>query len=262
MEITGTPGEIYEQHIVPAITARWTPELVELMSLRFGERALDVACGTGVVTRELPYRVGKTGRVVGLDINPGMLAMAFAIAPNLPVEWMEGNACSMPLPNASFDVVVAQQGLQFLPDKPAALAEMRRVLVSGGRLILSVWRSTQHNPAFRALEEALARRIGPAKAALPPYSLGDAPLIRSMLTTAGFKDIHIEAVVKLSRWHTAEHFVRSLVAGAPTMLGELAGQGPAVLDGLVAEITEATSGFVDDRGWTSPQTSHLITAIA
>jgi len=74
MEITGTPGEIYEQHIVPAVTARWTPELVELMNLPFGERALDVACGTGVVTRELPYRVGKTGRVVGLDINPGMLA--------------------------------------------------------------------------------------------------------------------------------------------------------------------------------------------
>ena len=107
MEITGTPGEIYEQHIVPAVTARWTPELVELMNLRFGERALDVACGTGVVARELPYRVGKTGRVVGLDINPGMLATARAIAPNLPVEWMEGNAVSMPLPDASFDVVVA-----------------------------------------------------------------------------------------------------------------------------------------------------------
>ena len=261
MDIAGTPGEIYEQHIVPAITAHWTPDFVELMSLRFGARVLDVACGTGVVTRELPYRVGKTGRVVGLDINPGMLATARAIAPNLPVEWMDGNAISMPLPDASFDVVVAQQGLQFLPDKPAGLAEMRRVLVPGGRLVLSVWRSTQHNPAFRALEEALARRIGPAKAALPPYSLGDAQLIRSMLTTAGFKDLRIQAIVKLSRWHSAEHFVRSMVAGAPTMLGELAGQGPAALDDLVAEIAQATSDFVDDRGWVSPQTSHLITAI-
>jgi SAM-dependent methyltransferase len=262
MEITGTPGEIYEQHLVPAVMARWTPEFVELMSLRFGDRALDVACGTGVVTRELPYRVGKTGRVVGLDINPGMLAMARAIAPNLPIEWMEGNAVSMPFPDASFDVVAAQQGLQFLPDKPAALSEMRRVLVPGGRLVLSVWRSTRHNSAFRALEEALARRIGPARAALPPYSLGDAQLIRSILTTAGFKEIHIEAVVKFSRWHTAEHFVRSMVAGAPSMLGELAGQGPAVLDALIAEVAEATSDFVDDRGWAAPQTSHLITAIA
>jgi ubiquinone/menaquinone biosynthesis C-methylase UbiE len=150
MEITGTPGEIYEEHIVPAVTARWTPEFVELMSLRFGERALDVACGTGVVTRELPHRVGKTGRVVGLDISPGMLATARAIAPNLPVEWIEGNASKMPLPDGSFDVVVAQQGLQFLPDKPAALAEMRRVLTPGGRLLLSVWRSTQHPGLPRA----------------------------------------------------------------------------------------------------------------
>ena len=74
MEITGAPGEIYEQHMVPAIVARWTPQLVETMNLRAGERVLDVACGTGVVTRELPARVGQAGRVVGLDVNPGMLA--------------------------------------------------------------------------------------------------------------------------------------------------------------------------------------------
>ena len=64
-------------------------------------------------------------------------------------------------------------------------------------------------------------------------------ITRRELTKAGFKDIHIQAVVKLSRWHTAEHFVRSMVAGAPTMLGDLAGQGPAVLDSMVAEIAEA-----------------------
>jgi SAM-dependent methyltransferase len=260
MEIAGTPGEIYEQHIVPAVTARWTPEFVDLMNLRFGERVLDVACGTGVVTRELPYRVGKSGRAVGLDINPGMLAVARTIAPTIPVEWVEGNAASMQLPNASFDVVVAQQGLQFLPDKPAGMAEMRRVLVPGGRLVLSVWRSTNHNPAFRALEDALAKRVGPAKAALPPYSLGDAETIRTLLIGAGFKAIQIRAVVKLSRWASAEHFVRSLVAGAPSMLGEAGSQGPAALDAMVAEVAEATKDFIDDQGWASPQTSHLITA--
>jgi len=76
LEISGTPGEIYEQHMVPATFARWAPELVEAADVRLGERVLDVACGTGAVTRILVDRVGQTGRVVGLDFNAGMLAAA------------------------------------------------------------------------------------------------------------------------------------------------------------------------------------------
>src|SRR5688572_28028191 len=69
LQITGTPAEIYEQHMVPAIFVRWAPDLVEAAGVRPGDRALDVACGTGVVTRLLAERVGPTGTVVGLDIN-------------------------------------------------------------------------------------------------------------------------------------------------------------------------------------------------
>ncbi len=159
LDIVGTPGEIYEHHAVPAIFARWAPELVELAGVQPGERVLDVACGTGVVTRLLADRVGSTGRVVGLDLNAGMLAAARAAAVNPTIEWLEGNVMSMSLPDATFDAVVCQQGFQFFPDKPLALREMRRVLVSGGRLALSVWRSVEQVPGFRVLQEALARRI-------------------------------------------------------------------------------------------------------
>jgi SAM-dependent methyltransferase len=120
MDVTGTPGELYEQHMIPAIFARWAPDLVEAVGLRPGERVLDVACGTGIVTRLLPDRVGPTGRVVGLDINPGMLAAARTAAPQALIEWLEGNVLGMPLPDAAFDAVVCQQGFQFFPDKLAA----------------------------------------------------------------------------------------------------------------------------------------------
>jgi SAM-dependent methyltransferase len=262
LETAGTPGEIYERYLVPAIFAPWAPELVEAAGVRPGQRVLDVACGTGAVTRLLADRVGQTGRVVGLDLNAGMLATARAAVTNTRIEWLEGNAMHMALPDAAFDAVVCQQGLQFFPDKAAALKEMRRVLTPGGKLALAVWRSVEQAPGFRVLEEVLARRIGPEKAALPPFSLGDGQAICVLVRTAGFHEVRIRAAVKLTRFPSIEVFVRSVIGGAPTMIGALAEQGPGALDAFVAEVAAATHTYVDDEGWASPQTSNLITAVA
>jgi SAM-dependent methyltransferase len=262
LQITGTPAEIYEQQMVPAIFARWAPDLVEAAGVRSGERALDVACGTGAVTRLLAVRVGPAGKVVGLDINPGMLAAARRAAPSPSIEWLEGSAVKMPLPDASFDAVVCQQGLQFFPDKAAALSEMRRVLKRGGRLALSCWRSIEHTPGYLALEQALARRIGPEKAALPPFSLGDAGTIRVLAAGAGFREVKLRAEAKMVRFRSAEHMVRAVVGGAPTMMGALVEQGEGVLDAIVAEVADATRLYVDDEGWATPAVSHIVTAIA
>jgi ubiquinone/menaquinone biosynthesis C-methylase UbiE len=106
LEIAGTPGEIYERYLVPATFSRWAPELVEAAGVQPRTRVLDVACGTGAVTRLLADRVGQIGRVVGLDFNAGMLAAARVAVTNSIIEWMEGNATNMPLPNAAFDAVV------------------------------------------------------------------------------------------------------------------------------------------------------------
>jgi len=262
LQISGTPAEIYERHMVPAIFARWAPDLVEAAGVRTGESALDVACGTGAVTRLLAERVGPTGKVTGLDINPGMLAVARLVAPGQNIEWLEGSAVKMPLPDATFDAVVCQQGLQFFPEKPAALSEMRRVLRHGGRLTLACWRSIEHTPGYLVLEQALARRIGPEKAALPPFSLGDAGAIRGLVAGAGFREIRLRAEAKMLRFRSAEHLVRAVVGGAPTMMGALTGQGEGVLDAIIAEVTEATRHYVDDEGWATPAASHIVTAVA
>ena len=259
---SGTPGEIYERHMVPAIFQQWAPALAETAGVQPGQRVLDVACGTGVVTRLLAERVGTGGHVVGLDFNPGMLAAARAATTNANVTWREGDVANMPFLDGSFDVVVCQQGLQFFPDKPAALREMRRVLAPGGRLALSVWRSVDNAPGFRVLEEKLALRIGKERAALPPFSMGDGQLLRALVTGTGFREVRVEADVKLTRFQTAEHFVRSMVGGAPSMLGDLAAQGPAALDGIVSEVAAATRGYLDDEGWATPQASNIVSAIA
>lgn len=262
MEIVGTAEEIYEQHSVPAILSRWAPELMGLAGLRAGEHVLDVACGTGIVARQLPDRVGSRGRVVGLDLWLGALALARAVARGAHIRWMRGDATKIPIAGGLFDAVICQQGLQFFPDKQAALHEMRRVLVRDGRLVLSVWRSIEQTPGFCVLQEALARRIGPELATLSPFGLGDGEAIRSLVTNAGFRDVRVRVEVKLSRWQSADHFVRNILGLSPAIMEALAVQGEGGLDAVVAEVAGKTKSYLDDEGWATPQAANLITALA
>src|SRR5512134_1236449 len=105
-------AEPYERYLVPTLFTPWATDLVTLAALKPGERVLDVACGTGAVTRLAAQRVGPTGTVTGLDFTPGMLAVARALPPppGAPIAWHEGTASAMPLADAAFDVVLCQQG--------------------------------------------------------------------------------------------------------------------------------------------------------
>ncbi|HEY8599027.1 MAG TPA: methyltransferase domain-containing protein [Thermomicrobiales bacterium] len=257
---SGNPGDIYERLIAPAIFTPWTRDLVALAAVRPGERVLDLACGTGVVARAVAAQPNGAGPIVGLDTSPSMLATARAVAAELPIAWREGDAVALPFADGAFDVVLCQQGLQFMADKRAALAEAYRVLAPGGRALLSVWRPTRDTPGWRALEEALARRVGAATAALPPFSLGDARALRALLVGAGFRDIRVRTEVHLSRFPSADAFVRAVVAGAPTMLGPLAAQGEGALAEIVAEVGEALATSHDDDGLAFPQPSNVATA--
>ena len=137
--------------MVANIVYNASESLAEALDLIPGERVLDVACGTGIVARLAAGRMGSGG-VVGLDINPGMLAVARSLppGPGPAIEWHEGSVLDMPFPEGSFDICLCQLGLQFFPDRAAALREMRRVLRTGGRLALSVFsalKDTQRNCA-------------------------------------------------------------------------------------------------------------------
>src|SRR3712207_3141844 len=112
-QVSGNAAEVYERQLVPAMLAPWASTLIDLAEVQPGMHVLDVACGTGVVTRLAAERVGCAGRVVGLDVNAAMLSVARRLEPvGASVEWLEASALEMPLPNASFDIVVCQHGLQ------------------------------------------------------------------------------------------------------------------------------------------------------
>ena len=129
-QFVGNVPENYERYVVPSIFAPWAHDLIAAAALRPGERVLDIACGTGIVARTAARTLGSGASVVGLDLSAPMLAAArsAAKAEGVSVEWREGSAVKLPLADATFDVAFCQQGLQFFPDRPAALSEMYRVL--------------------------------------------------------------------------------------------------------------------------------------
>ena len=153
-EIAG--ARAYQALFVPSLIGVFAPIVADAASIAVGDRVLDVACGTGVLTRAGAARVGAGGEVAGLDPNRGMLTVAREQSP--AIAWHEGTAESLPFSDGRFDAVVSQFGLMFFADRRAALGEMRRVLRPGGRLAIAVWDSLAAIPAFAA-EVALFQRI-------------------------------------------------------------------------------------------------------
>ena len=145
----------------------WAQALVQVAAPTEGERVLDVACGTGAVARFTAPLVGPTGLVTGLDLNAGMLDIArtMPVPKGAAIAWQEGSAIALPFPNASYDLVCCHQGVQFFPDRPAALREMLRVLTPTGRLALGLWRRLEYQPFYAGLSEALERYVNREAAA-------------------------------------------------------------------------------------------------
>jgi ubiquinone/menaquinone biosynthesis C-methylase UbiE len=212
----GSAPENYERYFVPAIGAPLATDLIDIAALRAGERVLDVACGTGIVTRLAAVKVGASGTVAGLDINPGMLAVArSATPPGMTIEWHEANAQALPLPDGAFDVVLCQMGLQFFADKLAALGEMRRVLAPSGRLVINVPGPTPR--VFGILAEALARHVKPELAAFVQavFSLHDPRELQVLLRGAGFREVAIRSDTRTLRLPAPAAFLWQYVHSTP-----------------------------------------------
>jgi ubiquinone/menaquinone biosynthesis C-methylase UbiE len=210
-----TPAEMYEQYWGPAIFQPWAEVLLEYAQPKIGEHVLDLACGTGIVARLVAPRVGPQGRVVALDVNPVMLDGGRAIPPpqGAPVEWRLCNAMQLDLPDRSFDLVVCQQGMQFVPDRAAAVREVRRVLKPGGRFVLATWKSIQDHPLYQAQAEVEARYLEPlgvdGEDLIAPFSLNDPGELTRLLEEAGFTSIQVYSHSQDAVFTAPEKFVEN-----------------------------------------------------
>jgi len=267
-EIGRDGAESYERDLVPAMFAPWASALIALAAVGPGDRVLDVACGTGVVTRLAAATVGRAGRVVGLDSAAAMLAVAAAAAAatsrhpaggaeGAEIEWLEANALAIPLPDAAVDVVLCQHGLQQFPDPPTALREMRRVLAPGGRLAVGVWSRIEANPGMAALAAALERRVSPEAAAnrRRPFALGDAALLGDLLRTAGFREVDVHTLTETARFRSPELLVEAQLAATPlATLGAITAETRA---DIARDVRAALAPYLDGDALAAPMEIHV-----
>ena len=241
-----TPAEAYETSMVPALFREWPPRVLAAARVAPGDRILDVACGTGVLARAALERVGSEGSVAGLDLNPGMLAVAERLEP--AVEWREGSAEALPWADGTFDAVVSQFGLMFFPDRRRALSEMVRVVGAGGRLSIAVWDALERTPAYAA-EVAIIERVSGRRAAAPltlPFALGDPAALRALFEEAGIGPVTIERHVGQGRFPDVRSMVAADVLGWLPMVGVQLPEDE--VEQILAESEEELREFVAEDG--------------
>lgn len=239
-------AENYEKYFVPTIGSAFATAVLRAAGLQQGERVLDVACGTGIVTRLAAEQVGPKGTVVGLDLNPGMLAVARSIrSSGAAIEWREGNAESLPLQDGSFDAVVSSLGLQFVSDKASAVREMSRVLAPGGRVTIATIGPTP--PMFAILEQALARHVKPEAAGFvrAVFSLYESNELEALAHGAGFRDIEVRSEARTVPLPGPADFLWEYVHSTPlaAAVAQIDEAGRAALEG---DVVAGLRSFVKD----------------
>jgi ubiquinone/menaquinone biosynthesis C-methylase UbiE len=264
-QLSGDAVEFYDRY-VRLIMEPWVRCLIDVAALKPAERVLDVACGTGFVARRAAQYVGGDGRVVGVDLNAGMVAAGRAASgrdASTIVEWRTGDAAALPFEKGVFDVVLCQQGVQFFPDRLQALREMRRVLRLGGRLAFTVWSAIGDAPYQAALADALARHVSPEAGSMAraPHALHDAVELHGLVASAGFRNVRVRPTIETTKLPLPKEFVPGHFAALP-MAETIARLLPDRRAALIEDITEALRPYEEGDHLTVPAGVHVVTADA
>ncbi|HEX2477799.1 MAG TPA: methyltransferase domain-containing protein [Geminicoccaceae bacterium] len=243
-QVTDDAAVLYERSFVPALFGRFALVLADAADIGPGQRVLDVGCGTGVVAREAARRVGPEGGVVGLDLNPRMLAVARRVAPE--IEWRQGDAGDLPFDDGAFDVVVSQFAAMFFPDPALGLREMWRVLAPRGRLAVAVCGPLAAAAGYRALAEVAKRVCSPEVLAMlrSPFALGDERRLAGLVAQAGIESARIVTRACAVEFPSIDALVHTEVRASPIRDVIDARSFEALIEGARQDL----AGFRSDRG--------------
>jgi len=216
-QLSGSAPVNYERFVGPFM-APFVDAVIMRARLSSGSSLLDVACGTGLVARAAAWVVGPNGRVVGLDVNAGMLEVARELSRDLrpSIEWREASALDMPFEDGGFDAIVCQQGAQFFPDLERAFTEMYRVAAPGARIVVSFWAGTGHSPYLDASNRAFEEFMGSESVASLKRGLALDPYhVASHCKSAGLEAVTIETIEAEVRLPPMEIFVPGHAGSLP-----------------------------------------------
>lgn len=248
----------YDTLFVPALFGEWAPRVADAAHVKPGDRALDVACGTGVLARSLFARAGTSGAVHGLDPSAGMLAVAALSAP--AITWHQGVAEALPYPDQAFDVIASQFGLMFFGDRAKAVQEMLRVLAPGGHLAVAVWGPLESSPGYRDEVTLLERTAGKdaADAVRAPFVLGDRQALAAMFTDAGVASVRVTTQQGTARFPGVRTMVEADLRGWLPVLGVVLSEEQIAQ--VLGAAEAALTAYVGDGGAVAfPVAAHIVT---
>ena len=259
---TGNVPENYDRYLGPALFEPYAADLAARLRLKPGLRVLELACGTGILTRRLMARLPADGRLVATDLNPPMIEHARGgIAADPRLSWQAVDAQLLPFPDQSFDAVVCQFGVMFFPDRVAALREARRVMASGAQLLFSSWFGLPENPCTEAAGELLKQRFpdNPPRFLEVPHGYHDPARIRADFAAGGFPGASLDEVSLVMQCPAADDYAAGLVTGTP-LSGILQERG-VDKEALRRELAAALAARFGDHPFKSTMRAWVIEAI-
>jgi ubiquinone/menaquinone biosynthesis C-methylase UbiE len=257
----GSIPATYHQYMAPMLFEPYAADLAERLRSISSGRILEIAAGTGVVTRALARAVSENVSIIATDLNQPMLDFAAAKSDTGKIIWQQADAQALPFDDSSFDAVVCQFGVMFFPDKMAAYRETRRVLKPGGQFIFNVWDRIEENHVTFVATEALAALIPdnpPLFMARTPHGYHDRERVQQDLRMAGFSDVKVETKRLQSR-STARNAAVGLCQGTP-LRNEIEERIPGRLDQAIQAVESRIAAKLGEDETQAPMQAHIFIA--
>lgn len=263
--ITAFAGSVpanYDKYLGPVLFEPYAIDLVKRIEKKSLRDVLELACGTGRVTKHLASLVPSDGSLIASDLNEDMLSVARKILPSLDVTWMVVDAQELPFSENSFDHIICQFGVMFFPDKEKAFAEAYRVLKADGRLLFNVWDSMEHNPRSAIVKNIVEGIMGddaPDFMSKGPYSYNEKDVISQSLKDAGFNNIDIDVVQITTYYPSADNLINGFVHGSP-LSGYLAQLQPLLQQEIKDRLKQKITAEFGEAQIVSPMQALVVSA--
>lgn len=256
----GSIPELYDRHMGPVLFEPYARDLAARVPAGT-RRILEVAAGTGRVTKHLVATLPADGELRATDLNPPMIEEGKRRVTDPRVKWEVADAQALGGAQ-NFDVVACQFGLMFVPDKLLALTEMRRVLKPGGTLLLSTWDDLAKNPATLILHELAyaASPNDPPTFMKTPFSMPDPAALKKLVEDAGFSQVRVDTVATTGEASSAADIAAGFVRGNP-LYNQLTERNVDA-DALQAKVAASLAKAFGEAPCRMPQSAHVVTAKA
>jgi ubiquinone/menaquinone biosynthesis C-methylase UbiE len=263
-QFAGSIPAAYDRYLGPVLFQPYAEDLAARLTVNADGSVLELACGTGILTRALRDRLPATAGLVATDLNEPMFRhAALKFGQSETVEWKQADASSLPFGDALFDAVLCQFGIMFVPDKALAAREAHRVLKPGGVFLFNVWDSMEHNALGRLAHETISSFFekDPPTFYQVPFGYHDQTEIKRVLEAAGFGDIRVDVVAKVGGASRPEDAAQGLVHGNPVAVA-ITERDPSLLPVITDAVAAALKKHFGETTVRAPMQALVIEAHA